>query len=449
MANFETASEALQCFRIYEKVFVLGCFDARRHTVLSQQYRALTLANAMKAAGLLEQKNGGTKTVGIVGAGVAGVTVAMQLVNHGCNVQIFDQQNRSLSIFDNATHRILHPGLFNWPDEGWDTESTEQLSQPLPRLMNWRMGSARSVAEKMRENFEDFCTKHGKKKSRGKFGSITFNSEERAVSWQLQAVQHNEAPTIIKTNANKEITFDYVIIAVGFGTETQLSGRGGYWDQASDCIANNHIRLGTPPPKVVIIGTGDGGLIDCVRYCLQIDTEEDLISKVLCPWNPKEHSKAKRTMYELYRCNPPNHNQLLKEFDERNYPELYAILRPLVRRGISVTVVGRDKPVSTENAARVNRLLFAVLENLECFTSLQGALTIGNGGWSISGTRYSSTDPDVVSGEVIVCARVGPTKAIDQFLLRVGTQGAAGFSKLSDMDFHQRYYEFDREGKVL
>src|SRR6185437_16381722 len=65
-------------------VYVLGCF-AQHVTFYSQQVRAMNLIDALCKTGMLVEGS----TIGVVGAGLAGLTVTAAALKRGMSVHLF------------------------------------------------------------------------------------------------------------------------------------------------------------------------------------------------------------------------------------------------------------------------------------------------------------------------------------------------------------------------
>ncbi|PZP59551.1 MAG: hypothetical protein DI604_32185, partial [Delftia acidovorans] len=90
-------------------LYFVGTFD-RRITFYSQQVRALRLARAMREAGKIEAND----SVAVVGAGAAGVTMALALALLDCRVTLFDPADEVLQLQSDSP-RLLHPHIYEWP----------------------------------------------------------------------------------------------------------------------------------------------------------------------------------------------------------------------------------------------------------------------------------------------------------------------------------------------
>src|SRR5262249_46548571 len=114
-----TAAELLDACRIPPgpALFTIGTME-RRLTVLSQQIRALNLIEALASVGGLRPSS----TVAVVGAGAAGLTAALAADRHGAQVIVLEKGTDPMPLLSGCDHRLLHPHLYDWPDDGWMRE---------------------------------------------------------------------------------------------------------------------------------------------------------------------------------------------------------------------------------------------------------------------------------------------------------------------------------------
>ena len=62
----------------------------------------------------------------MIGAGVAGVTAPLALIGAGCTVDLFDGNHEPLVRQRNTQHRLIHPNINRWPEDG-STQPTTTL----------------------------------------------------------------------------------------------------------------------------------------------------------------------------------------------------------------------------------------------------------------------------------------------------------------------------------
>jgi hypothetical protein len=219
-------------------VYVLGCID-RRVTIYSQQVRALNLAAALVAN---DKKLAGGDTVVVVGAGAAGLTCAAGLRRLGANVIVLEIQREILKLFRGGSTRWLHPGVYDWPLDGWDRDRAE-----LP-LLDWEHGSVDAVRQQLEAGWNAARDGIGIHLDVGKVSIGSAHEEPRKVVW-------NNGSTRTRT----------VVLALGFGLEaTPLPRETRYWE--NDDLDEDPVD--GRPRKWLVSGSGDGALTDLFRLCI-------------------------------------------------------------------------------------------------------------------------------------------------------------------------------------
>jgi FAD binding domain len=121
-------------------LFVLGCTERKRISLLSQQVRALNLAYALFAS----QTIGLRSNVAIIGAGPAGMRLAAGLASLGIQSQVFEKGDAPLHVFcpgKSNDQRYVHPHIAEWPNPGWN-----QPRAKLP-VLAWNAGTPARIAD--------------------------------------------------------------------------------------------------------------------------------------------------------------------------------------------------------------------------------------------------------------------------------------------------------------
>jgi len=220
-------------------VYVLGCID-RRVTVYSQQVRALNLAAALMAT---ERVTPGDPVV-VVGAGASGLTCAAGLRRLAARVTVLEERDEILPLFRGRSTRWLHPGVYDWPLEGW---SRDRAGLPL---LDWMHGPVDDVRVEMEAGWSQIAEKDDIVRlgvSRVQLGAAGDTS--RVVTWNPRGSQR----------------VNTMILAVGFGLEpTPLSTEWRYWE--GDDL--DSVRVDGKVRKWLVSGCGDGALTELFRLCL-------------------------------------------------------------------------------------------------------------------------------------------------------------------------------------
>lgn len=239
--------------------YFVGCRETARVTIYAQQVRALNLAWALKACGLVRK---GTRAV-VVGAGAAGLTFAAGLARFDAKVTVLEKEDDPLPLQRNCYKRHLHPHIYDWPLPGW-----VNANAGLP-LLNWRAGMAREVAATIEGGFEDF------RQSRPGSVELVTGAENIELDVPLagQIVYRKRPAAPITPSSRLTLGYDLLVFAVGFGVEHSLwmGARGSYW--ADDSLDQEGVF---PAGRYLVSGSGDGGLIDVLRIALRNFRQENL-----------------------------------------------------------------------------------------------------------------------------------------------------------------------------
>jgi hypothetical protein len=206
---------------------------------------------------------------------MAGVTVSRAIMELGGTVELFEKKE-ILSLFSLATHRWLHPGLFNWPQDNWAEKSTK-----MP-FLNWDFSVASEVTKKIRDEFQDYVV--SKNKNNGVRIFHQYNDEVKLYE------NDSYSRPCVKNDAGRLWSFDHLIIAVGFGEEKAIQNSRSYWTPDA---------LDSSEGDFTIVGSGDGGLIDGLRVRLNRFDERVIVDDFMSSWDENEKSKIERQILDF------------------------------------------------------------------------------------------------------------------------------------------------------
>ncbi|MEO1523203.1 MAG: FAD-dependent oxidoreductase [Cyanobacteria bacterium J06633_2] len=196
-------------------VYILGCFDHKK-TIHTQQRRAVALVNALSKFGEITPE----KRIAVIGGGIGGLTAARAAAHHGATVTLFEKQRGLVPIQSGNTQRIIHPHIYDWPDEGSENETSE-----LP-FLNWSAGACNDVFHRVTDEFNNYVANTA--------SEILSVKDETSISSVCIA---EPAPDRARVEISSDDGtfhdfFDIVLVAVGFGLETRSAEAGGvisYW----------------------------------------------------------------------------------------------------------------------------------------------------------------------------------------------------------------------------
>ena len=335
-------------------LFVLGCFE-RPATVYMQQVRALNLVYALNA----EQRSAGNSMI-VIGAGAGGLTAAAAAAIHGWRVTVIDEiGNDVLSLAGAvASERWLHPRIYDWPA----IESEENATDL--GVLDWQAGPADAVVEQLRQRWRE--VEH----ARGILTHLGVTHVSVAPLGRQYLVQWNGTGPRGAAQSRRRLRgqrADVVILAVGFGKEeatAELPCVTSYW--AKDNIDQNKTGA-SQTPLVLVSGTGDGGLIDVLRYSFNKFKHEDVVDYLQRRWlGSAGYSEVKQRLAVI-----ENRVRAASAAGEPYLADLNCSYRELVdsltlhapislRQDVEVVVTGtRELPLSLD-AAPINRFLFSL-----------------------------------------------------------------------------------------
>ena len=245
--------ELLNRLRVFEDIYYIGGFRPPI-TFLSQQHRALNLIWA-----LLETHYDFTgKSIAVVGAGLAGLTVASALRVLGSTVVVYEQTTSILPLQQGNSTRFVLPHVYEWPTPGSAYPRTH-----LP-FLNWQADPAGVIAQDVINQWNRLGLE------------VETDTPIRRVRLIV------DQPTIEFPDRTTR-DFDLIIIASGFGIEhSRLAAHTPpYWrnDDLDQPVMRNGIFT------CLISGIGDGGLLDALRIRLSNFRHGEFLSWLLRhPW---------------------------------------------------------------------------------------------------------------------------------------------------------------------
>jgi HEAT repeat protein len=385
-------------------MFVLGCFE-RPATLYMQQVRALNLIHALN----LRQHADRPKII-IVGAGAAGITAAAAAAMCGCDVTVVERiGNEVLSLAGSAaTKRWLHPHIYDWPAEG-----KERLNAGLP-LLDWVAGPAHKVVEHLRaqwvvlERELEIETHLGVTNVR-----VSPMQKGYLVQWNGRGPRAEGRPSM-SMHAKR---VDLVILAVGFGLEepTETFPKvQSYW---SDDDVDRNLDGQARTPLVLVSGTGDGGLIDALRYCFRDFKHEDVLTRLERQWlGPELFAQVRERLCAIEdhvrsaRAAGQEHEALLNWSYRELIDSTSLKARIAMRQDVDVVLTGTSAFPLTLEAAPINRFLLALTNAQYVPGPVTEVKELTDGRWKV---RFRD-DPEAKDFDRLVI-RHGPNSAMGKY----------------------------------
>lgn len=221
--------------RISDRLFAMNPFLPRQN-FYSQQLRALALVEVIAELHLPV----GERNVLIVGAGVAGRTLAAAFSAIGASVRLIDVSTRDFERYRNAVHRELHPNIIFWPAQ-----------KPVPAtalpFLNWAQASAKEVVAGLAEEWDD-----------------SFGHKIGILPEEVTAIRQSPDAIELALKKGGALKGDLCVLAMGFKDERRVGTlkSPSYWSPGA---------VADEDQAVLVSGSGDGGLIDVLSPILGTD----------------------------------------------------------------------------------------------------------------------------------------------------------------------------------
>ncbi|MDA9442735.1 hypothetical protein XH98_27270 [Bradyrhizobium sp. CCBAU 51745] len=349
----ERSAHVYEACRLTDHLFVFNPYLPQQN-FYSQQLRALALAAEITDRHLAP----GHRSVCIVGAGVAGRTIAAAFRSLGAGVTIVDKEIVDFSHYRNATHRELHPNIIFWPFQE-PTPATE-----LP-FMNWAQAPVTEVVEAMKKEWEEGFAKH-----------VAF------IHAEVDHIDRTATPIEITLADAKRTVLkaDICVLATGFAAERQFGNlqTPPYWSPSSIIESGG---------EIMVSGSGDGGLIDALSPILGKDVTK--AAHILAARLSKKPMKADVKAIEDERRarvvpGTKDSHDLCPFYSAVHLEDEDAEeIRPFIKRSPApaVTLLHESNSAYSFSAAPINKLLLSHFSNgpSACVTHVKGSLrTVDN-----------------------------------------------------------------------
>ena len=268
-------------------VYAVG-LDARPVTIFSQQVRALRLADSLAAS----HQYAGAHRVGVIGGGVAGMTFAYayKCLLPDAEVEVLDDRRRPFGRF-RTSPRYVHPRLYDWPAPGWQNGRAG-----LP-LFAWTAGPAKTVVAEWEQEL---------KLLRREVGDLFDPDCNQTIETVLPPSAGRTEARVVGADG-LERDYHLVVLATGFGIDNEkqpsipktnklnkrlASIKGNYWK-----LDPTELRTTSMYPNIVVVGGGDGAIIDALGLVLQDDYQKAIVESGLQPGNSAEQAQLQASLH--------------------------------------------------------------------------------------------------------------------------------------------------------
>lgn len=242
MTTAKELNDYLKVFNISDRRYLVGVFQ-EGVTVYKQQVRSLNILYALIESNKLKKGD----TIGIIGGGVAGLTIASAALRSGLKVKIMEQKQIYLHVQYGCETRKIHPNIYEWPSK----ESLFTYAD-IP-VLSWKYDTAANVSKQLFSGFSKIAQEF--KDNIKEIKSCTIKNI-------VETADHVEVDW--ENDENDTSYFDILIYATGYGIEEGVDSDKhmiSYWRN------DDFSQLSMPKKKqeYIISGVGDGGLIDLFR----------------------------------------------------------------------------------------------------------------------------------------------------------------------------------------
>ncbi|OSZ82570.1 hypothetical protein CAP35_04700 [Chitinophagaceae bacterium IBVUCB1] len=319
----------LEQFEIAPNKYIIGVFEPGI-SIKKQQVRAINIFEALTKCEILNHNNESNISIGIIGAGIAGITFASAALKSNYQVHLFERQPSLLHLQELCYTRRIYPHITEWP-EGFKTPYSE-----LPFLA-WKPDSAHNVSTRLIKEYKYIVGQSKFKDS---------NCYKEYLSSKVESIYDDDEKVKIVYSGQfgqKTVDVDLIIIATGYGVERGTEhGAVPYW--RNEAIDQTYISNGTDQKfSFFISGTGDGGLIDLFRIAIK-----DFKYEVILDAIDSVPEKAKDLYNELIKIHDEASrgtvaNYVYKQFDKLKNDIAYILdylNKHNLRRGYDIQLTG-------------------------------------------------------------------------------------------------------------
>ncbi|CAM8662864.1 FAD/NAD(P)-binding protein [Sphingobium sp. H39-3-25] len=373
--------------RISDTLYAMNPFLTQQN-FYSQQLRALALVSVIAGKRLLP----GRRNVCIVGAGVAGRTLAAGFTSVGASVRLIEARTTPFEQYRDATHRELHPNIIFWPKQ----QPTPATALPF---LNWAQSQADMVVEDILDEWQ-----------RG------FGPKVDLVHDKVIRLHQTASGVLLELQSGANVEADIAVLATGFKTERSLGPlkSPSYW--SPNAIADDG-------QAVLVSGTGDGGLIDVLSPILgtKVTRAAHMLAVALTDSEVRHdilEVEAERALHRIAGTGDstdPCEFYRKVVFSHETQGKLSSFAgaqdRPSNRK---ITLLYRSTSPYSFTAAPINKLLLAYFSNgtRRYVTAVKGELEV-------------EEDQCKMIPDNDICAPVDPPSEFDRVIVRHGAEPAA------------------------
>jgi hypothetical protein len=263
-------------------------------SIRDQMIRGQLFARRAFREGLIHRSTGAASdppSLVVVGAGVAGATVAIEAADQGVKTVVIERAPQAFATQSSCTTRWIDPTQYDWPLAHWNVGHYPWNATLVPTFLPWPSpASAHTLAVAWQQELA---------KHIGRLSShLTYRPQATLTDVQ-PAPTSNQVIALIDDALRpgpNSMTCDVVLIATGFGRESCNLGDEyhrhaprrhategiPFW--ADDDLGKPDFGLGPRAVRVLISGAGDGALQDFLRVATdpaKVRSAKEIFDRIL------------------------------------------------------------------------------------------------------------------------------------------------------------------------
>jgi HAD superfamily phosphoserine phosphatase-like hydrolase len=370
-------------------IYVLGCFG-KYVTVYSQQIRALNLAWALYKTGSL---NASTR-IAIVGGGAAGLTLAVAAARLGATATLLEKLHAPMGLQRGSKKRFVHPHIYDWPSLEVESDYAQ-----LP-ILDWTADYAGAVADQVEAEWKKELHRYPDR--------ILAHWEVRDVS--IDQPSGGDLTTVTWNEPGKGPQvgeFNLVVLAVGFGRESDDSGSYRYWE-------DDRLDQMDDKQKICLVsGYGDGGLTDLMRLTIKEFRHDRIVRMFSNDHKSVEIGEQLLKQEEQFRSDGDGH-KLSKFYQNLSAPHVEQLLRASRRTDTRVYLTGHSLwDVYGSRSSILNRFIVSQLAKAGAWDWLQGPINVLDRSGNKYNVRFKKEGTRTRRYDILV-VRHGPKPSLEE-----------------------------------
>lgn len=240
----------------------------------------------------------------VVGAGVAGVTAAIQAAEAGVPTTLIEKADVPFATFAKCDTRVVDPTQYDWPLGHWRVGKFCWHAGLVDSVLPWNRGDyAHVLANVWRAKFNELRS--------DTFGELLqFRRSRQLNKVSVLTPVAGGRPGVVaeikdcRSGEVRDFKAGIILIATGFGYEDcHLGSFDGTPFWSTDSLSKPKFGIGKTQPRVLISGGGDGALQDFLRVLVRPVFKS---ARRILRWLPPQPELFKR-FQDSYECAERKH----------------------------------------------------------------------------------------------------------------------------------------------